>query len=440
MQLAHKVSMALNKIFNHDAMEIQSLFIKREREVTGANFLKTNVMANLKDGKPTNEALVREGYTHGLNISAQAISNRFTEKAFNFFESALNKVIEYSIYSDDSQNFEILNRFSSVNICDTSTLNLPDFFNYRWKGLGDKKNKKKSSMKLDASIEFKCGELKLNIVEGVMADNKTPSALVLGEKDSLCLRDLGYMDLMRMKEQSDIGVVIISRLKTGTKIFEEDGSLIDLVALLNNLKKNKIQKFEKNILVGNEKLPMRIIIFQLPPKQAQKKSKKITRKAKKNKSKVSKSSKTLFNWAVYITNAPKEKISLDECYALYRMRWQIEMIFKLWKDVCMLDESKSKKEWRILCEIYVKLIVIIIKHWIVLTGLWEIKNKSLTKGFKLIGEQSARFSEALNNTSLLTPFIKEFKDRFKNGCAQNQRKKYPNAYRVLELTKEGSLS
>ena len=35
-----------------------------------------------------------------------------------------------------------------------------------------------------------------------------------------------------------------------------------------------------------------------------------------------------------------------------RSRWQIEMLFELWKRYGHLDKSRSEKPWRVMCEIH----------------------------------------------------------------------------------------
>jgi len=58
-----------------------------------------------------------------------------------------------------------------------------------------------------------------------------------------------------------------------------------------------------------------------------------------------------------ITTAPAYKLSFDEALVLYGARWQIELLFKLWKSHAKLDTSRSCNPWRILTEIYIKLLV-----------------------------------------------------------------------------------
>lgn len=49
---------------------------------------------------------------------------------------------------------------------------------------------------------------------------------------------------------------------------------------------------------------------------------------------------------------------------MMRVRWQIELLFKLWKNEGHIDSWRSEKPWRIPCELYAKLIAMVIQHWI----------------------------------------------------------------------------
>lgn len=413
-------------------------FIKRKRKVTGSNFLRSLLFAFMGNTSPSESGLARSAFAQELKISSQGLNRRFTKECAEFLKMILDKAMGEVVRSDKLLNFEVLSRFTNINICDSSLVGIPDALTNIWKGTGDKSNRDQAAaIKFDVSMEMKSGGIKMHLVQGVMADNTTPSAIEYGEVGSLQLRDLGYYDLDRMKMQNQMGVYWISRFKTGTNTFEVDGKFFDLLAYLKNLNKDGVHKIEKDVLVGNkQKIPCRILIFKLNEKEIQERIRKKYRKAAVNGTVPSAEAIELCSWSIFISNVPIEKLTLDECYAMYRVRWQIENIFKLWKDECKVDESKSKKKWRILCEIYVKLIGILIRHWIVVIGQWHLKNKSLTKGFQMIKEQSARFAEAIKSIDALIALLEEFIEGFKYGCSQNSRKKKPNTYKMLDNLKQ----
>src|SRR4051812_30630081 len=65
--------------------------------------------------------------------------------------------------------------------------------------------------------------------------------------------------------------------------------------------------------------------------------------------------------------------------------WQIELIFKLWKQHMQIDHSVSQNPYRVLCELYIKLMAALVQHWIVLASpCWQLPNKSLVKANKVI--------------------------------------------------------
>lgn len=87
------------------------------------------------------------------------------------------------------------------------------------------------------------------------------------------------------------------------------------------------------------------------------------------------------------TNVSENKISAEQVLTIYRARWQIELLFKLYKSHIRLDKLKGKP-YRVLCELYAKLCAVLIFHGIV--GCTELKKDtelSLTKAFIELKEE-----------------------------------------------------
>jgi hypothetical protein len=105
----------------------------------------------------------------------------------------------------------------------------------------------------------------------------------------------------------------------------------------------------------------------------------------------------------------------------------------LWKSHSGLGHSRSEKPERILCELYAKLLAIIVQHWIVLIGLWGKPDRSLVKGNQMIKEQSSYLAKSMSGLEALANFLKELADRFNHGCSMNNRKKKLNTWQRLEL-------
>ncbi|MGZ8237071.1 MAG: IS4 family transposase [Methylobacter sp.] len=404
-------------------------FIKRQRKVTGSNFVKTLLFAWLQNHSPSVEGLARAAYTHGLNVSAQGVDKRFTQKACEFMKSVLEEAVAQVIVADDQIDMSLLNHFTAVYLADCSTVSLPAEWSILWQGVGGTEDAGQAAMKLDTRLELKTGGLHIGLLPGRHSDSRSPVAEAIYEPGSLRLQDLGYFNLSRMKAQHERGEYWLSRLQPRTRVLTMDGRPIDLQALL----KQGVTRHEMKVQVGaSGQLEARLLIWKLPEQARAKRRAKMNENARKHGRTLTAESLAWCDWNFLITNVGAEKLNFDECFVLYGVRWQIELLFKLWKTHGKLGHSRSENPQRMLCEVYAKLLGVLIQHWAVLTGLWQIQERSLVKGCQMIREQSARLAACINDFGTLVDLLKEWADRFKYGCSQNPRKKKPNTSQCVD--------
>jgi len=62
-----------------------------------------------------------------------------------------------------------------------------------------------------------------------------------------------------------------------------------------------------------------------------------------------------------------------------RVRWQIELLSSCGK-VTACDESRSEKPWHILCDVYAKLLAMLVLHWLVLVSVWRYVDRASQGG------------------------------------------------------------
>ena len=75
--------------------------------------------------------------------------------------------------------------------------------------------------------------------------------------------------------------------------------------------------------------------------------------------KVSDDQKTRSQLDIYITNASNELIKPKHYKSIYGLRWQIELVFKVWKSLCKIDKLKKVKIERFECMLLAGLIWIL---------------------------------------------------------------------------------
>jgi hypothetical protein len=146
---------------------------------------------------------------------------------------------------------------------------------------------------------------------------------------------------------------------------------------------------------------------------------------------VSKTTLALAAWTILVTNVPPEQLSVPEALVLARVRWQIELVFKLWKSHGLVDEWRSAKPWRVLTEISAKLTAMIIQHWLFLVSFWGCPDRSLVKASATVRSYVLLIVSALAGALALSVALEQIQRCLQTGCRMNSRRKDPNTYQIL---------
>lgn len=247
---------------------------------------------------------------------------------------------------------------------------------------------------------------------------------------ALRIADLGYYSLDLLGELDHQGVYWLSRVQSRAVILDREGHRLDLRALLEAHGEAKV---DLPILLGaRNRIPCRLLAVRVPPKVAKERRRRLRYQAKrKGNQKVSKATLALADWTILVTNALQRLLSVDDALVLCRARWQIELLFKLWKSHGQVDEWRSTKPWRILCELYAKLLAMLIQHWVMLVGCWRYADRSLVKAAQTIRGYALMIASALAGVIDLTLVINRIKQCLSFGCRMNRRRKNPNTYQIL---------
>lgn len=386
----------------------------------------------------TLSALARASAAQRVTISPQGLDQRFTQHATVFLQQVVEQAVTSVIQADRPVDWELPRRFPAVWVHDSTQIMLPDALSAVWPGTGGGGTSQATSaaLKIDLMYEMNTGQARIRLLPGRHADNRSPLLEETVEPGSLHLKDLGYFKLERMRQQAQGGEYWLSRLQPNTQVYAtaaDDAQALDVESILLQLKTTRSTIAERPIWLGAQaRLPARLIMVRLSEASAARQRAALQERARKRGLTPSEKNLGLCDWWMLVTNVPQELLGKEEAPNLYGARWQIELMFKLWKSQGRLAVSRSENKWRVLCEVYVKLLIVLICHWILLTGLWEISQRSLVKGVQAIQEQASNLAACVGCRTRLVSCLKGLVNIMTSaGCLQNKRKKKPNNWQRL---------
>jgi len=433
MDILSKITDAMQVVLSEtaDAIARKTGFVKRQRKFSGSNFSQTLVFGWLDNPDSTIEELTQTAAILDVSISSQGLDKRFTPDAAKFLRKILETAVS-TVIAAEPVAIPILQRFNGVFIQDSSTVTLPDTLAVLWSGCGGSSPKNtSSSVKTQIRLDLNTGKLAGPYLQsGRESDQNSQLSAEPLPNGSLRIADLGFFSLKDFSKMNEDGVYWLSRLKALCKGYTLDGKRWELP---NLLEKYCPDMMDMQVLLGiKEPVPCRILAIRVPDDVANERRRKMNETARDKGTTLSERVLKLANWTVICTNMPSELLTLEECFALMRTRWQIELIFKLWMSEGSIDEWRSEKPYRILCELYAKLVVMIIQHWILLIG-WQYPDRSLFKSVKTIRKHAMNLAMAFSSGSKerLTEVLETIARCLSVGCRINKRKTILHTYQLL---------
>lgn len=406
-----------------------SQFIKRKRKLSGASFVQSLVFGYLAQPAATTDELRQASSAVGVEITRQGIDKRFGSESAHCLEMVLQASVKQVIKATPVE-VDILKRFTAVHLVDSSTIVLPDSLSEIWQGCGGSSEENtQSSVKLCVDIDLLSGALDGPILQsGREHDRQALSQHQDLPAGSLVIRDLAYFDLDDFEQMKVENRYYLSRLKAKTKLFTQAGQPLDLVAYLN---KTSADEIDCEVQLGLEKrLDCRLIAVRVPDEVAEQRRKRLEEEARKKGQAISQERLALIHWTIYVTNVPIELLSVEEVLVLGRCRWQIEMLFKLWKSDGQIDASRSENPWHILTEFYAKLIAVLLQHWLFLTELWDHPERSLHQASQLIQKHAFHLASMFHHFEDLCRAI-TIVQRGLAGCRMTKCKRKRHTYELL---------
>lgn len=78
------------------------------------------------------------------------------------------------------------------------------------------------------------------------------------------------------------------------------------------------------------------------------------------------------------------------------------------------------------CEVYAKLLAALIRHWVMLTGLWAAPNRRLVKAAKLVQQHAMHLASSLWQRAALETALRVIQGGLLACCRINSHRTHPN--------------
>lgn len=434
MRIVAQVAAAMQAVFGAsiDDLARATRCVRRQRKFSGASLAKTLTLTVLFRPAAKNRDYQAMAAKAGVSVTEEAIDHRFTDELVSFLEELLRQAVSQTLAAKAADT-PLLKKFSDVRIGDSTTLALPDEFADRFPSCGGSENAGLAAMKIQVLWSLQTGQLLgWQITSGRASDAKSEMAEALPPAGSLSVLDLGYFSLDRFRRVGEADAYWISRLQHGTKVFDAAGKSLDLPAFLRTQGENGL--VDMAVLLGEkERIACRLIAVRVPEEVASRRRQRIREKARDHGREPSEEYLELQGWTIFVTNCEEDLLTWKEVVVLYRARWQIELLFKLWKShnhVAELEAGVSPQ--RQMAVLYAKLIGVIVQHWILLSTAWNDVQRSLRKAAAVIRDWIVLLLAVLDDDERLCHLLDRLGEAITKTARITRRKKRPSLFQLLE--------
>ena len=349
------------------SIALESGLIKRQRKFRAESFLRMLLFDYLEYKSPSLQAHSIKLYQEdSVSLSKQAIDKKFSEPALKFMEKLVELLLNRQQLKAQIPS-ELLSLFNSIRIMDSTEFKLPDSFAHDFPGYSSTNAPACAAIQLEYDVLS--GHVHYLSLSSARQSDKAVADLRMDSlaKGDLLLRDLGYYNLDSYAAIEEREAFYVSRLKFQAAIYSSPDTSLSWSALLQQCRQRSDGYVDQWVYIGQkQRHRVRLIAWEIPSEAAQER---LRKKQSKN-GKLRKEDEIWSKLNVFITNIEEPVMNGLQLYHLYKIRWQIEILFKTWKSILDIRSVHNMKSIRLKCYLYSKFIWILIGRDITAVAEW----------------------------------------------------------------------
>lgn len=387
-------------------------FMKRKpKKVDPYYFLVTVCTLAVLDTPSFSSIASNYAVAHDAIISKQAISKKMKTDCLEFFKSILSLTIHNKLQKTEVNTMPLLEEYQRVLVQDSTIIQLPlrlfDSFSGAKNGVA-----RGCNARIQGIYDLRSGCFVEFSIDSFSKNDLLAAPELDICKNDLTLRDRGYFTIDEVERHIQAGAHCIFRFKAGTGIrCPKTGDKLDIVKLLKKSKKNKI--LDKQVCLNNkQRSTVRLLAVPVSEEIANKRRAEAKKKTNRKKQ-PSQEVLQLMDWSIFITTIPAEVACFDKIFAIYSLRWRIEIIFKAWKSHAAFSEihNVSETHLRILLTARFLMIVIFVNY------VYSPWSQIIRSKYKREVSLLKLFCYITNNMEQLNVLLQPFKRRNQENMA-----------------------
>lgn len=314
-------------------------FVQRERKLTPRRVFWGLLLGFGVGPKRTLAGLARfVSHICGFSLSRQALHQRLTAQAADFLRRCFVRLSRRATETILEPLPGNLSAFEDCILLDSTVVGLANRLAKLFPAC--RTNVQKAALKIHARVSLTEQEVQAALITGERVSDGKAVSVGKWVKDRLVLFDLGYLDYGFLRAIREAGGAFCSRLKTTSNAIitavREGCSRQEIGGTLNRpIYRGAVVDVDARFGEGSGVLEARVI--GLWDKKIQD-----------------------YHW--FATSLDPEQFSGSEVGQIYRLRWQIELLFKEWKSLLRLADLPSGNEDIVLCLLYATLCVSVLSR------------------------------------------------------------------------------
>jgi len=190
---------------------------------------------------------------------------------------------------------------------------------------------------------FDLGTFSIAGVEVTDAKGGETLARHMLQPETIHLGDRGYAHRRGLGQALAALAYVILRTNATNLPFEtNDGESFDLLSWLRSDAKMSARETDVWVTTPDGRFEVRLIAGALPEKEAEKARRRLRKSSQKKGHTPSEISLVAAGFVLLVSNLPTHDWSAKQMLAVYRLRWQVELLFKRLKGILDLDAVRAK--------------------------------------------------------------------------------------------------